>query len=63
VKRAFLRRYGETRFGVVEVRGQFGNEEEGKLPTLEAVNRRLVKTVTEDTTVCICMCVTVIYKM
>jgi hypothetical protein len=34
---------------VAGTRGQSGNRQEGGLPLLETVNRRLVKTVTEDT--------------
>jgi hypothetical protein len=37
---------------VVEARGYFRNPEEGERPPLEAVTRRLVKTVIKDTRVC-----------
>jgi hypothetical protein len=37
---------------VAESRGQFRNPREGERPPLEAATRRLVKTVTEDTSVC-----------
>jgi hypothetical protein len=36
---------------VAEEQGQFGNQEQGEHPSWEAVTRRLVKTVTEDTRV------------
>jgi hypothetical protein len=37
---------------VAKARGQFGNPEEGESLPLEAVTRELVKTVTENTSVC-----------
>jgi hypothetical protein len=41
---------------VAEVRGRFGNPEERERPRLESVTRELVKTVTEDTKMCVCVC-------
>lgn len=41
-----------------EARGQFTNPEKREHPPLEAVSREMVKTVTEDT----CVCITVICK-
>jgi hypothetical protein len=37
---------------VAEVQDQFGNSGEKECPSLEAVTRRLVKAVTEDSIVC-----------
>jgi hypothetical protein len=46
--------------------GQFGNPDERERPPLEAVARRLVKTVTEDSrmrvTVNCIVCIRVVYK-
>jgi hypothetical protein len=41
----------QSRISVAEARGQFGNPEEGECPPLEAVAKRLIKTVTEVTNV------------
>jgi hypothetical protein len=40
---------------VAEGRGQFGNPEQAEHTPLEAVTRCLMKTVTEDTSVCLCV--------
>jgi hypothetical protein len=48
-----------VRVGMSVARGHFGNPEEGERPPLEAIPRRLVKTVTEATS----QCVIVIYKV
>jgi hypothetical protein len=42
----------QSRLAVAEVKGDFGNPEERERRPLEAVTRRLVKTVTGDTGVC-----------
>jgi hypothetical protein len=38
---------------VAKARGQIGNVEERELPPLEAVTRGLVKTMAEDTSLCV----------
>jgi hypothetical protein len=38
---------------MAEERRQFGNQEEGERPPLEASTRRLMETITEDTRVCV----------
>jgi hypothetical protein len=45
--------------------GDSSETEEGECLPFEAVTRRLVKTVTEDTSVCVCVCVcvTVVCKL
>jgi hypothetical protein len=43
---------GQSGVAMVETRLQFENLEEGEHPLLEAVTRRLVKAVNEDTTMC-----------
>jgi hypothetical protein len=40
--------------------GTFQEPRGRKLPPLEAVTRRLVKNVTENTSVCVCVCVCVV---
>jgi hypothetical protein len=51
----------QSRISVAEAWGQFRNAEERKHSLLEVVTSRLVKTMTENTSVC--MCVTVNCKV
>jgi hypothetical protein len=42
----------QSKVVAAEARGQFGKREEGKRSPLEAVARKLVRTATEDTSMC-----------